>query len=1267
MALLPQVPSNLIPLKVTQLPLAPVASEDSLMMVVYQGNNYQIRVGDLLSVVGVPTTRQVIAGTGMTGGGQLSSNVTLSIAQKGVTGPLLEDSGVTPGVYGNATNIPVLTVDSTGRVMAASSIPVQVSGYVPETRQVIAGEGLTGGGALNTNVTLAANLSNDTPLAGDNAGSAGTATNMARGDHKHPAVDLADGDQVDGLLGLMNGGTNKSLVPDAGAIIWCGADGLYVGPVGEAGQVLVSNGTGEYTWGSAVVVTPQAKNTFFAGPTTGSDADPVFRAMVNADLPDSGATAGTYGSVLAIPIVTVNAKGVVTSITSTTFTGGLSYKGAWNASTNVPTLVSSTGTNGDYYVVSVAGNTNLNGITDWQVGDWALFNGTVWQKIDQTNSVTSVNGQQGAVVLGYSDVGAPSTSGTNATGTWAIGISGNAATATSATSATTADKVAHALTIGSGLSGTSFDGSAAVTITNTAPDQTVVLNNGTGISVTGTYPNFTVTNTAPSSGGTVTSVSVATANGFAGTVANATTTPAITLSTSVTGLLKGNGTAISAATSGTDYAPATSGSSILYGNGAGGFSNVTVGSGLSFTAGTLAATSSMVYPGAGIPNSTGSAWGTSYSTSGSGTIVALATGATLNNPTIGNYEIWTSTSAPSYAEGRQWYDSTAHSLAYYNDSANSIVHIGQDIQFKVINNTGSTIANGSPVYITSSSSGQTYPNIALAKADVAATAVVIGLTNGAIANGSIGYVTAQGGIDGVNTGTFTVGQVLYLSPYSAGQLMNTIPPTGITVQVGVVTYVDSSAGKIYVKQTTPLAVPASIITGQVAIANGGTNGTASPTAGGVAYGSGTAYAFTSAGTSGQVLTSAGSGTPIWATPTTGTVTSVSGTGTVSGISLSGTVTSSGSLTLGGTLAVTPSNFSSQTANTFLAAPNGSSGTPTFRAIVAADVPTLNQNTTGTAAGLSSTLAIASGGTGQTTASAAFNALSPVTSTGDLIIGNGTNSSTRLAIGSNATVLTSNGTTASWSALPANVSSFSAGTTGLTPSTGTTGAVTLAGTLNIANGGTGQTAFTANYIHYGSFSTSASLQFDGTTMRVGANALLGGTTNPIVGITGGANNYIQSYIYNSTNGASSSADIVAYANNSTDAHGWADMGFTSAAYADATYTVTGPNEAYLFGSAPSGAGSTGNLVYATDSTGSANAHQFYVGGFTQAKTAWKAQIDSTGLKAPQVNATNGLIVNSMTVSANYTVASGDSAMSIGPITVASGVSVTVSSGSRWVVI
>ena len=86
--------------------------------------------------------------------------------------------------------------------------------------------------------------------------------------------------------------------------------------------------------------------------------------------------------------------------------GALNYKGTWNASTNDPTLTSGVGTKGDYYVVSVAGTTNLDGITDWQVNDIAAFNGTVWQKIDNTDQVLSVNGQQGAVVLTAADVGA---------------------------------------------------------------------------------------------------------------------------------------------------------------------------------------------------------------------------------------------------------------------------------------------------------------------------------------------------------------------------------------------------------------------------------------------------------------------------------------------------------------------------------------------------------------------------------------------------------------------------------------------------------------------------------------------------------------------------------------------------------------------------------------------------------------------------------------------------------------------------------------------
>ncbi len=86
--------------------------------------------------------------------------------------------------------------------------------------------------------------------------------------------------------------------------------------------------------------------------------------------------------------------------------GDLNYQGVWNASTNTPTLASGTGTKGYYYVVDVAGTTNLDGISDWNIGDWAIFNGTVWQKVDNTDSVTSVNGKVGAVVLTYTDVGA---------------------------------------------------------------------------------------------------------------------------------------------------------------------------------------------------------------------------------------------------------------------------------------------------------------------------------------------------------------------------------------------------------------------------------------------------------------------------------------------------------------------------------------------------------------------------------------------------------------------------------------------------------------------------------------------------------------------------------------------------------------------------------------------------------------------------------------------------------------------------------------------
>jgi len=158
-----------------------------------------------------------------------------------------------------------------------------------------------------------------------------------------------------------------------------------------------------------------------------------------------------------------------TAVSWASVAGGLSYQGTWNASTNTPTLASGVGTNGYYYIVATAGSTNLDGITDWQIGDWLMFNGSVWQKIDQSNLVTSVNGQTGAVSLTTTNI----SEGTNQ-----YYLDSRARSAVSA---------------GTGISYSSATG----VITNSAPDQTVALTAGTGISTSGTYPNFTITNSAP--------------------------------------------------------------------------------------------------------------------------------------------------------------------------------------------------------------------------------------------------------------------------------------------------------------------------------------------------------------------------------------------------------------------------------------------------------------------------------------------------------------------------------------------------------------------------------------------------------------------------------------------------------------------------------------------------------------------------------------------------------------------------------------------------
>ena len=144
----------------------------------------------------------------------------------------------------------------------------------------------------------------------------------------------------------------------------------------------------------------------------------------NADHTLTGlGTAAALDAGVANGVATLDSAGKV-PVSQIPQMGDLNYQGTWNASTNTPTLASSTGTKGYYYVVNVAGTTNLDGITDWKVGDWAVFNGTAWQKIDNTDSVTSVNGYTGTVVLGVADISGAANAPTNTNITSMTGVTG---------------------------------------------------------------------------------------------------------------------------------------------------------------------------------------------------------------------------------------------------------------------------------------------------------------------------------------------------------------------------------------------------------------------------------------------------------------------------------------------------------------------------------------------------------------------------------------------------------------------------------------------------------------------------------------------------------------------------------------------------------------------------------------------------------------------------------------------------------------------------
>jgi hypothetical protein len=226
----------------------------------------------------------------------------------------------------------------------------------------------------------------------------------------------------------------------------------------------------------------------------------------------------------------------------------------------------------------------------------------------------------------------------------------------------------------------------------------------------------------------------------------------------------------------------------------------------------------------------------------------------------------------------------------------------------------------------------------------------------------------------------------------------------------------------------------------------------------------------------------------------------------------------------------------------------------------------------------------------------------------------------------------------------NVTSITFGSTGLTPSTATSGAVTVAGTLVVGNGGTGLTTITAGRVLFGAgtsaIGNSANLFWDNTNARLGVNTATPAVTTELVGTdamlipkgtTGNRPTGVSGYLrFNTT-----TSEFEGY--NGT---AWASVG--GAALSNDTSTTS--NIYPLSAAATSGTAST---LYTSN-----------------AKFLYKP---STGeLQASEMVASNGLFVNATSIAASYTIASGYNAQSVGPVTIASGQSVNITSGQRWLV-
>ena len=158
---------------------------------------------------------------------------------------------------------------------------------------------------------------------------------------------------------------------------------------------------------------------------------------------------------------------------------------------------------------------------------------------------------------------------------------------------------------------------------------------------------------------------------------------------------------------------------------------------------------------------------------------------------------------PAHNEGLVFYDQH-HGALVYNGEADITLQVGQEMWILVINNTGSTIANGQSVIITGADGTAIRehgaPLIGLAQANAEGTSFVVGLATHSIEDQSVGFVTAFGMVHGLDTSAFAAGDSMWLSPTVAGGWTNVKPSTpDITTEIGVVVNIGTTDGSMFVK------------------------------------------------------------------------------------------------------------------------------------------------------------------------------------------------------------------------------------------------------------------------------------------------------------------------------------------------------------------------------------------------------------------------------------------------------------------------------------